>query len=83
MRAELRVRVQDALNSMPVLDREVLALRHFEQLTNAETAQVLGITEAGASNRFVRALKRLRFILTDVPVSPPDRGEANKEMSDG
>jgi RNA polymerase sigma-70 factor (ECF subfamily) len=67
MRAELRQRVQEALNGMSLLDREVLALRHFEQLTNAEAAQVLGITEAGASNRFVRALQRLRSILVDVP----------------
>jgi RNA polymerase sigma-70 factor (ECF subfamily) len=67
MRTELRLRVQEALSSMPLLDREVLALRHFEQLSNAETARVLGISEAGASNRFVRALKRLRGILVDVP----------------
>ncbi len=67
VRAELCRRVQEALNSMSLLDREVLALRHFEQLSNAETARVLGITEAGASNRFVRALKRLRGILVDLP----------------
>jgi RNA polymerase sigma-70 factor, ECF subfamily len=63
IRAELQLRVQEALNSMNVLDREVLALRHFEQLTNAEAAQVLGISEQAASNRFVRALKRLKGIL--------------------
>jgi RNA polymerase sigma-70 factor, ECF subfamily len=67
IRAELRRRVQEALNTMSVLDREVLALRHFEQLSNSEIAHVLGITEAGASNRFVRALKRLKSILTDFP----------------
>jgi len=52
---------------MSLLDREVLALRHFEQLTNSETAHLLGITESGASNRFIRALQRLRSILVDVP----------------
>ena len=67
MRAELQIRVQDALNSMVLLDREVLSLRHFEQLSNAETAQVLGISEAAASNRFVRALKRMREIMISVP----------------
>jgi RNA polymerase sigma-70 factor (ECF subfamily) len=67
VRAELQVRIQEALNSMDHLDREVLALRHFEQLSNAETAQVLGISEQAASNRFVRALKRLKSILTSVP----------------
>ena len=46
--------------SMDPLDREVLALRHFEQLTNAETAQVLGITEAAAGKRYLRALERLQ-----------------------
>jgi RNA polymerase sigma-70 factor (ECF subfamily) len=64
MRAELQIRIQEALNSMDSLDREVLALRHFEQLSNAETASVLGLNPTAASNRYVRALKRLRKILT-------------------
>jgi RNA polymerase sigma-70 factor (ECF subfamily) len=63
MRADLRVRIQEALNRMEPLDREVLALRHFEQLTNAETAEVLGIKVTAACNRYVRALERLRLIL--------------------
>jgi RNA polymerase sigma-70 factor (ECF subfamily) len=67
VRAELQLRVQEALNGMDPIDREVLALRHFEQLSNAETAQVLGLSEAAASNRFVRALKRLKQILASVP----------------
>jgi RNA polymerase sigma-70 factor (ECF subfamily) len=67
LRAELQIRIQEALNSMDPLDREVLALQRFEQLSNTETAQALGITEAGASNRFVRALKRLKKILLDTP----------------
>jgi RNA polymerase sigma-70 factor (ECF subfamily) len=62
-RAELKIRVQDALNDMDEIDREVLALRHFEQLTNAETAQVLEISEEAAYKRYVRALKRLKGIL--------------------
>ena len=67
MRADLRVRVQEALNRMEPLDREVLALRHFEQLSNAETALVLGIRETAACNRYVRALERLRVILGRLP----------------
>ena len=59
-RAEIRVRVEEALNGMSELDREVLALRHYEQLTNGEIAQVLGISEAAASVRYIRALERLR-----------------------
>jgi RNA polymerase sigma-70 factor (ECF subfamily) len=62
-KAELRVRVQEALNSMGELDREVLALRHFEQLSNAEVAHLLGIKETAAANRYFRALERLRGIL--------------------
>jgi RNA polymerase sigma-70 factor (ECF subfamily) len=67
VRAELQVRIQEALNGMEDLDREILALRHFEQLSNSETASVLGISEQAASNRFVRALKRLKSILTSAP----------------
>lgn len=67
IRAELKIRIQEALNSMEVLDREVLSLRHFEQLNNAETAQVLGIQKSAASKRYVRALKRLKEILTSMP----------------
>jgi RNA polymerase sigma-70 factor (ECF subfamily) len=67
IRAEMKVRLQEALNSMDSLDREVLALRHFEQLDNTETAQVLGITPSGASSRYLRALKRLKDILREVP----------------
>jgi RNA polymerase sigma-70 factor (ECF subfamily) len=65
LKAELQARVQDALGGMEPLDREVLALRHFEQLSNSEVAQVLEISEAAASNRYVRALKRLKKTLTD------------------
>jgi RNA polymerase sigma-70 factor (ECF subfamily) len=64
-RAELQIRVQDALNTLDPIDREVLALRHYEQLSNLETAQVLELSEAAASNRFVRAVKRLKKILED------------------
>ena len=44
LRAERLLRVQEALNSLDPIDREVLSLRHFEQLNRAEAAQVLGIT---------------------------------------
>ncbi len=67
VRAEMQLRLQDALNSMDTIDREVLVLRHFEELTNDETAEVLGLQKAAASNRYVRALKRLRSILRSMP----------------
>jgi RNA polymerase sigma-70 factor, ECF subfamily len=67
IKAEQKLRVQDALNNMDALDREVLTLRHFEQLTNGETAQELGLSPAAACNRYVRALERLRGILSEIP----------------
>jgi RNA polymerase sigma-70 factor (ECF subfamily) len=63
VKAEMRLRVQEALDGKDPIDREVIALRHFEELSNAETAQVLGIGEAAASHRFVRALRRLKSVL--------------------
>lgn len=67
MRVELKLRVQEALNSMDPQDREVLILRHFEELSNAETARVLGIKPSAAVNRYVRALKRLRDVFQGMP----------------
>jgi RNA polymerase sigma-70 factor, ECF subfamily len=66
IRAETRLRVQEALNAMNPMDREVLVLRHFEMLSNEEAAQVLGIKPSAASNRHLRALKRLKEILAEV-----------------
>jgi RNA polymerase sigma-70 factor (ECF subfamily) len=70
IKAELKIRIQEALNSLDELDRGVLTLRHFEHLTNAETALVLGIKESAACNRYVRALERLRGILVPMPGGP-------------
>jgi RNA polymerase sigma-70 factor (ECF subfamily) len=67
VRAEIKLRLQEALNAMDPLDREILALRHFEQLGNADTARVLGIQESAASKRYVRALKKLKDILAGRP----------------
>jgi RNA polymerase sigma-70 factor (ECF subfamily) len=69
IRAERKIRLQEALNSMDPLDREILALRHFEQLNNAETAQLLGLQESAASKRYIRALKKLKSILSGLPGS--------------
>ena len=66
-RAELQRLLQEAVNAMEPLDREILALRHFEELTNAETAQVLGIKRTTASTRHIRAIKRLREQLEATP----------------
>jgi RNA polymerase sigma-70 factor (ECF subfamily) len=66
-RAEMQVRLQEVLNSMDPIDREVLTLRHFEDLSNGETAQVLGLSKSAASNRYMRALLRLRETLAGMP----------------
>jgi RNA polymerase sigma-70 factor (ECF subfamily) len=58
---------EEALARMDELDREVLALRHFEQLSNGEAARVLGLSESAASKRYVRALGKLKEILTSLP----------------
>ncbi|MEZ6061458.1 MAG: sigma-70 family RNA polymerase sigma factor [Planctomycetaceae bacterium] len=63
VRAENRLEVEEALNSMSELDREIIALRHFEQLSRFETAQVLGIQESACSKRYVRAMQRLGDVL--------------------
>jgi RNA polymerase sigma-70 factor (ECF subfamily) len=67
IRAERMLRLQEALNTIDPMDREVLTMRHFEQLTRAETARVLGIGEEAAAKRYVRALKRLKQILASMP----------------
>jgi len=66
VRTERKVQLQTALNTMDAIDREVLALRHFEQLTVSEAAVVLGIKEKAAGMRYVRALRRLKEILTSL-----------------
>jgi RNA polymerase sigma-70 factor (ECF subfamily) len=66
-RAELQARVQQALELLEPIDREILALRHFEQLSNAEAAEVLGLKPRSASMRYYRALKRLRQVLDMLP----------------
>jgi RNA polymerase sigma-70 factor (ECF subfamily) len=67
IRAETQLKVQDALNDMDPVDREVLVLRHFEHLSNAETAELLGIRKSAASKRYMIAIKRLKDVLQNVP----------------
>ena len=67
MHAELVTQIEKALGEMDEIDREVIALRHFEELRNSEVAEVLGIKDAAASNRYMRALTRLREVLQEIP----------------
>ena len=66
IRDEQAVQLEKILEQMDEIDREVLALRHFEELTNSEVAEVLGIQQKAASIRYVRAVRRLKDILTQV-----------------
>ncbi len=66
MRAEMQVKLQEVLNAMDSNDREVLALRHFEELSNEEIAHVLEITKSTASKRYIRALRRLKETLEQI-----------------
>jgi RNA polymerase sigma-70 factor (ECF subfamily) len=65
MREEVSIQLEKALDSMSEIDRE--ALRHFEELTNSEVAEVLDIQQKAASIRYVRALARLKDILQQIP----------------
>jgi RNA polymerase sigma-70 factor (ECF subfamily) len=66
VRAEMQLQLQEALNSMDPIDREVVVLRHFEEMNNIETAAVLGIETAAASKRYLRAIRRLKAILDQI-----------------
>jgi RNA polymerase sigma-70 factor (ECF subfamily) len=67
IRAERKVRLQEALNTLDPIDREILALRHFEELSNGEAAAVLGLDKSAASRRYARALVRLKNVLASLP----------------
>jgi RNA polymerase sigma-70 factor, ECF subfamily len=67
VRAERQLKLQQALNGMDPIDREIIALRHFEELSNSEAALVLGLSKAAASNRYVRAMTRLQAVLERMP----------------
>ncbi len=67
VRAERMMRLQEALNALEPIDREVLSLRHFEEMSLAETALTLEIAESAAAKRYIRALKRLKAVLAGIP----------------
>ncbi len=66
-RAEMQRKLQEVIDAMEPLDREVIALRHYEELSNREVAQVLGLSKTAASNRYMRALARLKEMLQGIP----------------
>ena len=66
---ELQDRLAVAIDGLAEDDREIILMRHHEALSNQETAAALSLTEAAASMRYLRALRRLRTVLV------PDGGE--------
>jgi RNA polymerase sigma-70 factor, ECF subfamily len=71
IRDETVRQIEAALADMDEIDREVLILRHFEQLTNDEVAAVVGVKKAAASRRYMRALARFRQVLLAIPGFEP------------
>jgi RNA polymerase sigma-70 factor (ECF subfamily) len=65
LRDELCARVQAILARLAAGDREILLLRHLEQLTSAECGEVLGVSEEAAKKRYLRAVRRFRRLLGD------------------
>ena len=65
IRAEMQANLKQALERLDPLDREVISMRHFEQLSNREAAQVLDLSESTASQRYGQALLKLKEILAD------------------
>jgi RNA polymerase sigma-70 factor (ECF subfamily) len=63
--AEMVRAVERAITQLPDQDCEIIIMRHFEQLSNQEIAQALGLTEPAASMRYLRAIKRLKVMLND------------------
>jgi RNA polymerase sigma-70 factor (ECF subfamily) len=66
-RADMLIRLEDALNGMDAYDREVLAMCHFEELKDEEVAVLLEVDKTTAMMHYVRALKRLKEILKSIP----------------
>ncbi len=63
VREEMVSELRAALGELDEIDREVLVLRHLEELSNNEVAEVLGLDKYAASKRYLRALKRLRRVM--------------------
>lgn len=65
---EMARRVEAAIEELGEQDHEIIVMRHYEQLSNQEVAQALGLSEPAASMRYLRAIRRLRAALADEPL---------------
>ena len=73
MQREIAVQVELSIQELPETDRDMILMRHFEQLSNQEIAEALGITEPAASMRYLRAMRKLREIITQADTSGESR----------
>ncbi len=64
IQSEIRTRIEESIEAMPEDDRLILRLRHKDQLSNQEVAILLKVSEAAASMRYLRAIRRLKTSLT-------------------
>ena len=64
IQSEIRTRIEESIEAMPEEDRLILRLRHKDQLSNQEVAVILKISEAAASMRYLRAIRKLKTGLT-------------------
>jgi RNA polymerase sigma-70 factor (ECF subfamily) len=67
IRHEIELRFHAALDELSEDDREVLLMRHSEQLSNSDVARAIGMSDAAAGMRYLRALRRLRAVLGETP----------------
>ncbi len=67
IRQELQRRFYAALDELSDDDREVVVMRHVEQMGNSEVAEALGLSPAAAGMRYLRALRRLKDVLGERP----------------
>lgn len=70
LRRELEARFRDAIDRLDHDDREIILLRHFEQMSNSEAARALGLSEPACGMRHLRALRKLRVVLGESPSNP-------------
>jgi RNA polymerase sigma-70 factor (ECF subfamily) len=67
LRKELAERFQQAVDQLSADAREIILMRHAEQLSNSQAAELLGLSEPAAGMRYIRALRQLRAILGETP----------------
>jgi RNA polymerase sigma-70 factor, ECF subfamily len=67
LRKEFAERFQHAVSQLETDAKEIILMRHAEQLTNSQTAELLGLSEAAAGMRYLRALRQLKALLGETP----------------